>query len=137
MLLCADGHVKLGDFGLSRRFFDKHSRSESICGSPEYLNPEMALGHSHGRQVDFYGLGALLHELIVGLPPFYAKDKATLHKNIVSQELIFPKTMSQEASDLLTKLLTRDPEERLGAKRGAEEIKEHPFCKDIQWDQVL
>ena len=81
-----------------------------MCGSPEYLNPEMALGHSHGQPVDFYALGALLHELIVGLPPFYSMDRKTLHNNIVTQELSFSSSVSHEAQDLITQLMKKDPE---------------------------
>lgn len=76
ILLDLDGHIKLTDFGLSRYNFTFKDRSNSFCGSPEYISPEMLKqGRTHGRMVDFYSLGALFYELLVGYPPFYSRNK--------------------------------------------------------------
>ena len=71
VLLDIDGHIKLTDFGLSKDEMPKTSLTKSFCGSPEYMSPEMLEGVGHGRSVDFYSLGALLYEMLTGLPPFY------------------------------------------------------------------
>jgi serine/threonine protein kinase len=71
ILLDLDGHVVLTDFGLSRMKMKPGSRTYSFCGSPEYISPEMLRNEGHGLQVDFYGLGVLLYEMLTGLPPFY------------------------------------------------------------------
>ena len=72
IILDLDGHARLTDFGLSKLNFDKKSRSYSFCGSPEYMSPEMIKGEAHGVGVDLYSLGALLFELLTGLPPNYS-----------------------------------------------------------------
>jgi len=71
ILLDVDGHVRLTDFGLSKEHMNKEARTYSFCGSPEYMSPEMLAGQGHTRAVDFYSLGALLYEMLTGLPPFY------------------------------------------------------------------
>ncbi len=70
-----DGNIKISDFGLSREGFTREHRSDSFCGSPEYITPEMLIRGSHSRMIDFYQLGALIFELIAGLPPNYSEDK--------------------------------------------------------------
>ena len=75
MLVDIFGHVKIADFGLSRINFDRNALSQTFCGSPEYMSPEMLQGPAHGLLVDFYSLGALLFELVTGLPPFYSENR--------------------------------------------------------------
>ncbi len=76
MLFDEDGHIRLADFGLSRMNFQRQDFSESFCGSPEYMSPEMLLTDSpHNRMIDFYALGCLLYELLVGMPPYYSTDR--------------------------------------------------------------
>ena len=75
ILVDFDGNIKVCDFGLSRDGFGKTDRSESFCGSPEYMAPEMLIKGSHTRCIDYYHIGALLYELVTGLPPFYSSNK--------------------------------------------------------------
>lgn len=70
-----DGHIRLTDFGVSKRNFNKLSRSSSFCGSPEYMSPEMLTQDYHTRMVDYYALGAILYEMLTGLPPFFSQDR--------------------------------------------------------------
>lgn len=79
ILLDLDGHVRLTDFGLSRMGMSKGKKSHSFCGSPEYMSPEMLKGDGHGREVDFYSLGALLYEMLTGLPPYYDRNRDNMY----------------------------------------------------------
>lgn len=137
ILIDLDGHIRITDFGLSKCDFSSRDRSNSFCGSPEYMSPEMLRDDSHSRMVDFYSIGALLYEMLTGLPPFYSHDRNEMYYNIVHKELRFPHYLSSEAVSILRKLLQKDPTKRLGYKYGAKEVKEHPFLDGINWDVVL
>ena len=76
VLFDCDGHVRLVDFGLSKLNFTENDFSSSFCGSPEYMSPEMLINESlHNKMVDFYSLGCLLYEMLVGIPPYYSNDR--------------------------------------------------------------
>ena len=75
ILIDLDGHIKITDFGLSKDNFGSRDRTNSFCGSPEYMSPEMLTSDFHTRMVDFYSLGALLYEMLIGLPPYYSTDR--------------------------------------------------------------
>jgi serine/threonine protein kinase len=132
------GNVRLTDFGLSKEGVSDHSTgANSFCGTPEYIAPEVLLRQGHGRAVDWWSLGALLYEMITGMPPFYSRNRETMFEKIKNAELVFPQQISDHAKDLLSKLLVRDPKERLGSgEQDAEAIKAHPFFCDIDWTQV-
>ncbi|DAZ95461.1 TPA: hypothetical protein N0F65_002146 [Lagenidium giganteum] len=138
VLLDENGHIRLTDFGLSKEGIqDDFSGANSFCGTPEYLAPEILNRSGHGRAVDWWSLGALLYEMLTGLPPFYCRDRDRLFEKIRKGDLTFPKYLSAEAKDLLGKLLERDPTKRLGTgPDDAGEIKNHPFFREIQWDAL-
>lgn len=138
VLLDAKGNVRLTDFGLSKEGIRDHSRgANSFCGTPEYIAPEVLLQTGYGRAVDWWSLGALLYEMITGLPPFYSRNRETMFERIRNAELSFPQQISVQAKDLLSKLLKRDPDERLGSGgQDATEIKVHPFFHDIDWTSL-
>jgi serine/threonine protein kinase len=79
VLLDIDGHIKLADFGLSKVLPTFDSLTNSFCGSPEYMSPEMLMGCGHGFAVDYYSLGAILFEMLTGLPPFYSLDRNQMY----------------------------------------------------------
>eukprot|EP00596_Hydrurales_sp_CCMP1899_P000776 CAMPEP_0119051196 /NCGR_PEP_ID=MMETSP1177-20130426/72895_1 /TAXON_ID=2985 /ORGANISM="Ochromonas sp, Strain CCMP1899" /LENGTH=551 /DNA_ID=CAMNT_0007030321 /DNA_START=447 /DNA_END=2105 /DNA_ORIENTATION=+ len=135
VLLDQHGNVRLTDFGLSKEGVSDHSTgATSFCGTPEYIAPEVLLRQGHGRAVDWWSLGALLYEMITGLPPFYSRNRETMFEKIMKAELNFPPFMSDDAKDLLGRLLIRDPKQRLGSgDRDAAELKEHPFFKDTDF----
>lgn len=139
VLLDQQGYVRLTDFGLSKENIrSTDSGAHSFCGTPEYLAPEVLNRQGHGRAVDWWSLGALLYEMLTGLPPFYCKDRHKLYKRIKEGQLDFPNDMSPEAKDLLIQLLDRDPTRRLGSgPSDANEVKAHPFFRDVDWDALL
>jgi serine/threonine protein kinase len=135
ILLDSEGHICITDFGLSKQI-EKSEGTTTFCGTPEYLAPEVLKGQGHGTAVDWWSLGTLLFEMLTGLPPFYAQNVNVMYTKILSGELRFPSYISDNAKSLLEGLLTRDPEERLGAKGGTE-VKHHPWFADIDWDKLL
>ncbi|KAJ4960788.1 hypothetical protein NE237_020698 [Protea cynaroides] len=113
-------------------------QKRSAVGTPDYLAPEILLGTGHGTTADWWSVGVILFELIVGIPPFNAEHPQTIFDNILNRKIPWPRVpeeMSHEAADLIDKLLTEDPNQRLGAK-GASEVKQHVFFKDINWDTL-
>jgi len=138
VLLDAQGHVRLTDFGLSKEgISNSSSGANSFCGTPEYLAPEILNRQGHGRAVDWWSLGALLYEMLSGLPPFYCRDREKLFEKIRKSELTYPRYLSHRAIDLLRGFLTRDPKKRLGSgPTDAAEIKPHPFFIDVKWKKL-
>ncbi|XP_059640675.1 probable serine/threonine protein kinase IREH1 isoform X2 [Cornus florida] len=113
-------------------------KKRSAVGTPDYLAPEILLGTGHGTTADWWSVGVILFELIVGIPPFNAEHPQTIFDNILNRNIPWPgvsEEMSPEAQDLIDRLLTEDPNQRLGA-RGASEVKQHPFFRDINWDTL-
>ena len=95
------------------------------------MAPEVVTRSGHNYGVDYYTLGALLHELVCGLPPFYSQDQNTMLNNILGQQLIIPNQVSSSLRDLLYKLLDKNIDERLCS---FEEIKKHRWLKNVDWD---
>ncbi|KAL3343471.1 hypothetical protein AABB24_027151 [Solanum stoloniferum] len=110
----------------------------SAVGTPDYLAPEILLGTGHGFTADWWSVGVILFELIVGIPPFNAEHPQKIFDNILNRNIPWPgvpEEMSPEAFDLIDRLLREDPNQRLGAG-GASEVKQHPFFRDINWDTL-
>uniref|UniRef100_A0A0D9VJ14 Protein kinase G11A n=1 Tax=Leersia perrieri TaxID=77586 RepID=A0A0D9VJ14_9ORYZ len=111
------------------------ARSMSFVGTHEYLAPEIIKGEGHGSAVDWWTFGIFLHELLYGKTPFKGSgNRATLF-NVVGQQLRFPESPSTSYAgrDLIRGLLVKEPKQRLGVKRGAAEIKQHPFFEGVNW----
>lgn len=138
VLLDGTGHIRLTDFGLSKEGISSSSSgANSFCGTPEYLAPEILNRQGHGRGVDWWSLGALLYEMLTGLPPFYCQDRERLFEKIRKSELHYPASLSTNAKHVLRGLLTKDPTRRLGSgEKDAEEIKSHPFFASIDWEKL-
>jgi protein-serine/threonine kinase len=142
VLLDEEGHALLTDFGLSKENIHENNSAKSFCGSVAYLAPEILMRMGHGKAVDWYLLGVLMYEMLVGQPPYFSPNKEQLFHNIQRGKLKLPAFVSQEARSLLIEvrtkqLLQRDPTKRLGSsKRGAEDIKEHRFFYGVNWEAV-
>lgn len=126
------------DFGLAKENVAGHSDAKSLCGTAEYLSPEILMRQGHGKASDWWSFGAIIYEMLCGLPPFYSKDREKLYKNIKYSDprVDFP-FLSDTARDLLMKLLEKDPAKRLGSSmRDAKDIKEHPWFDCINWEAI-
>ena len=132
------GYIKLTDFGLSKMGIKDHQSAKSLCGTAEYLSPEMLQRQGHGKATDWWSFGAIVYEMLVGLPPFYAKEREILYRNIKYADPRLDYTfLSEDARDLCSKLLHKDPNQRLGSgPTDAEEIKSHPWFEAIDWDKI-
>ncbi|XP_029767033.1 ribosomal protein S6 kinase alpha-4 [Terrapene carolina triunguis] len=143
ILLDSEGHVVLTDFGLSKEFLtEEKDRTFSFCGTIEYMAPEIIRSKSgHGKSVDWWSLGILMFELLTGASPFTLEGEkntqAEVSRRILKCQPPFPTVIGPVARDLLQKLLCKDPKKRLGSgPNGAQDIKEHPFFKGLDWVEL-
>ena len=138
VLVGKDGYAKLTDFGLAKENVAGNSDAKSLCGTAEYLSPEILMRQGHGKASDWWSFGAIIYEMLCGLPPFYSKDREKLYKNIkYSDPRIDYPFLSESARDLLVKLLDKDPNKRLGSgEKDAQSIKEHPWFDCINWEAI-
>lgn len=138
LLLDKDGHIKIADFGLCKEDITYGRTTKTFCGTPEYLAPEVLEDNDYGRAVDWWGLGVVMYELMCGRLPFYDRDHDVLFERILLEEVRFPRTLSQEAKDLLSGLLAKDPHKRLGGgPEDYKEITQHPFFLPISWTDLV
>ncbi|XP_021269997.1 serine/threonine-protein kinase N3 isoform X1 [Numida meleagris] len=137
LLLDAEGFVKIADFGLCKEGIGFGDRTNTFCGTPEFLAPEVLTDISYTRAVDWWGLGVLIYEMLVGESPFPGDDEEEVFDSIVNDEVQYPRFLSSEALSIIRKLLQKCPERRLGAgEKDAEEIKIQPFFKEMDWDAL-
>lgn len=142
ILLDVDGYIALTDYGLAK-ILEEKQYTKTFCGTPEYMAPEILSGAGHNKQVDWWGLGILLYEMMIGASPFYHKNQHILFQYISTKEVVFPDlvkygiTISDNAKDVIIKLLKKKPNERLGAKNDIDEVMAHPFFKSIDKEKLL
>ena len=138
ILIGEDGYLKLIDFGMAK-MLKGNEKAMSFCGTPEYLAPEIITGEGHNRAADWWSYGILLFEMLCGIPPFYCENTERMYDLITNAELRFPKRiqLSENAKDLIKKLLIKKQDKRLGVEKGFEEIKSHPFFKGFDFDALL
>ena len=137
ILLDAGGHIKITDFGLSKILEDKDDKAFTICGTPQYLAPEVLLKQGYDKTVDWWSLGCIMYEMLMGRLPFAIKRGVKLTMKVYEKILEFPKKIDKTAKDLILKLLVIDPQERLGVgENGSENIKNHPFFEGVDWDMA-
>jgi len=137
LLLDKDGHIKIADFGLCKEDIRWGSTTKTFCGTPEYLAPEVLDDVNYGRAVDWWGVGVVMYEMMVGRLPFYNQDHEIMFENILASDVRFPSKMSDNARDLLTGLLVKEPAQRLGGRpEGAKEIMRHVFFETIDWNAL-
>lgn len=147
VLLDSEGHIKLADFGLCKMDMDYTSKTRTFCGTLEYLAPEILTKEENGmstgytRAVDWWAVGVLLYEMLVGRLPFSSKcsvtkeqDSQLLFGKILSEAVFLPLDMSREAKHILCQLLEKNANRRLGSSSlDFEEIRRHSFFKSIDW----
>uniref|UniRef100_A0A347ZJ76 non-specific serine/threonine protein kinase n=1 Tax=Reticulitermes speratus TaxID=60591 RepID=A0A347ZJ76_9NEOP len=136
ILVDKEGHIRITDFGLAKKTAFGET-TNTFCGTPEYIAPEMLLKQPYDKVVDWWSFGILIFEMLTGLPPFYDENVNTMYKAILHVEVEYPSGMSGPVKDLISKLLDKNPKTRLGAgPTDAEEIKAHPFFNGIDWKAV-
>uniref|UniRef100_A0A0N4ZS67 Protein kinase domain-containing protein n=1 Tax=Parastrongyloides trichosuri TaxID=131310 RepID=A0A0N4ZS67_PARTI len=137
LILDHEGHIKLTDFGFAKRILDK---SYTTCGTTEYLAPEIIEHVGHNMSVDWWALGILIFEMMSGDPPFPGENVKEFYEHIKGYEVMVfpPKIFSANAKNIISKLLIKNPKERLGCgKNDAKDIKNHPWFSTYDWDLLL
>lgn len=130
LLLDERGYLKLTDFGFAKK---TDSRTFTLCGTPEYMSPEVLLNKGHGKPVDWWALGVLIYEMLSGITPFYDEDPLVIYNKILNQRVRFPRLFDEKAKSLVRHLLEPDLSKRYGnLKKGAQEVKKHRFFRRIE-----
>ncbi|KAM4824886.1 serine/threonine-protein kinase Sgk3 isoform X3 [Urocitellus parryii] len=137
ILLDSVGHVVLTDFGLCKEGIAISDTTTTFCGTPEYLAPEVIRKQPYDNTVDWWCLGAVLYEMLYGLPPFYCRDVAEMYDNILHKPLSLRPGVSLTAWSILEELLEKDRQNRLGAKEDFLEIQNHPFFESLSWTDLV
>ncbi|XP_056607632.1 microtubule-associated serine/threonine-protein kinase 2 isoform X2 [Triplophysa dalaica] len=154
LLITSMGHIKLTDFGLSKiglmslttNLYEGHIEKDArefldkqVCGTPEYIAPEVILRQGYGKPVDWWAMGVIFYEFLVGCAPFFGDTPEELFGQVISDEIIWPEgdeALPPDAQDLISKLLRQNPLERLGTG-SAFEVKQHRFFSDLDWNSLL
>lgn len=138
LLINSEGHIKITDFGLCKEEISFTDTTKTFCGTPEYLAPEVLEDNDYGHAVDWWGFGVVLYEMLCGRLPFYNRDHEVLFELILTEPVRFPSRLSEPSKSILSGLLEKNPEKRLGGSfRDAEEVMSHKFFQDINWNDVL
>ena len=137
MVINRDGHIRIIDFGFAKVLADQ-GITYTLCGTPDYLAPEILRQQGYGMGVDWWALGVLIYEMLTGTPPFYDSNHLKLYDKIRFSDPSFPPGLDDTAKDLISRLLYKDPFRRLGCgHQGVNEIKSHPWFKEVRWDTLL
>uniref|UniRef100_A0A4W5RVU1 protein kinase C n=1 Tax=Hucho hucho TaxID=62062 RepID=A0A4W5RVU1_9TELE len=138
LLLDTQGYVKIADFGLCKEGMGYGDRTSTFCGTPEFLAPEVLTDTSYTRAVDWWGLGVLVYEMLVGESPFPGDDEEEVFDSIVNDEVRYPRFLSTEAIGIMRRLLRRNPERRLGSgEKDADDVKKQPLFRGVDWEALL
>ncbi|KAI9012554.1 kinase-like domain-containing protein [Phycomyces nitens] len=134
LLLDNTGHIKITDFGFAKHVSDI---TWTLCGTPDYLAPEVIQSKGYSKSVDWWSLGVLIFEMLAGYPPFYDDDHLKLYEKIIQGKIHWPSYLDPHAKDLLKRLLTSDLSRRYGNLRnGAEDIKNHAWFSGVEFERV-
>nr|CAA73553.1 Serine/Threonine protein kinase [Suberites domuncula] len=138
VMLDADGHIKIADFGLCKEGILGGNKTRTFCGTPDYIAPEIISYQPYDAAVDWWALGVLTYEMLVGRPPFDGDDDDQLFNNIMEKPVHYPRGMSDPAKKIIQGFLTKHPSRRLGChpETGEQDIKGAPFFKSIDWDRL-
>ncbi|KAK2790462.1 Serine/threonine kinase [Emmonsiellopsis sp. PD_33] len=137
ILLTLDGHIKIADYGLCKEEMWYGCTTSTFCGTPEFMAPEILLDKKYGRAVDWWAFGVLIYQMLLQQSPFRGEDEDEIYDAILADEPLYPIHMPRDSVSILQKLLTREPEMRLGSgPTDAQEIMSHAFFRNINWDDV-
>ncbi|KAL7627396.1 Serine/threonine kinase [Parahypoxylon ruwenzoriense] len=137
ILLTLDGHIKIADYGLCKEDMWYGSTTGTFCGTPEFMAPEILLDKKYGRAVDWWAFGVLIYQMLLQQSPFRGEDEDEIYDAILADEPLYPIHMPRESVSILQKLLTRDPDQRLGSgPTDAQEVMSQPFFRNIVWDDI-
>jgi serine/threonine protein kinase len=138
IMLSTEGHIKLADYGLCKPDMWYGKTTNTFCGTPEFMAPEILKEQNYTRSVDWWAFGVLVYQMLLGKSPFRGDDEDEVFNAILTDEPLFPIQMASEAVGLLQSLLEKNPQARLGSgPRDAEEIMEHPYFGNINFDNIL
>ncbi|XP_075912307.1 serine/threonine-protein kinase N2-like [Petromyzon marinus] len=138
LLLDTEGYLKIADFGLCKEGMGFGDRTGTFCGTPEFLAPEVLTETAYTRSVDWWGLGVLIYEMLVGESPFPGDDEEEVFDSIVNDEVRYPRFLSTESIAIMRRLLRKSPERRLGSSdRDADEVKRQAFFRTMDWSALL
>ncbi|KAK2766961.1 Serine/threonine kinase [Arachnomyces sp. PD_36] len=137
ILLTLDGHIKIADYGLCKEEMWYGCTTSTFCGTPEFMAPEILLDKKYGRAVDWWAFGVLIYQMLLQQSPFRGEDEDEIYDAILTDEPLYPIHMPRDSVSILQKLLTREPEMRLGSgPTDAQEIMSHAFFRNINWEDV-
>ena len=137
VLIDKEGHIKLTDFGLSKILSKEKEKTYTICGTPQYLAPEILTGDGYDDSVDWWSLGCILYKMLIGGDPFYFPKDESLSPQMYEAKIFFPDYVSEQAQDLIKKLLVTNPKKRLGwGQDGVEKIKKHRYFVGVNWEKA-
>ena len=135
IMIDSQGYLQLIDFGFAKVVT---KRTYTICGTPEYIAPEILLNQGHGKAVDWWTLGILLFEMMAGYPPFQDDDPMNIYRKIINTKPKYPDGFDENLKSLIKHLLRRDLSKRYGnLKDGAKDIKDHRFFKEVNFNDLL
>merc|ERR1711937_1003872 len=137
ILMCQNGYSKLTDFGFAK-IIEPGTRTYTICGTPEYIAPEILLNKGHSKPVDWWTFGILIYEMHAGHAPFLDDDPMNIYKKIINTKPKYPEGFDSKLKSLVKHLLRRDLSKRFGNMvNGVADIKEHRFFESIDWNKLL
>lgn len=133
IVLDKDGYIRLTDFGLSKFSSQASQDNKRVCGTLEYLAPECFACKGSSKETDWWALGNLIYEMMIGIPPFLGEDIKQIKQKVLETAPGFPSTFPPKLRSLLEGLLAKDPSARLGSRGGGTEIKRHPWFEGLDW----
>ena len=137
IMIDSNGHIKLTDFGLSKMMKKPKEKAFTICGTPQYLAPEILSDDGYDNSVDWWSLGCVMYEMLVGKAPFKIPKGSYLSEDLYKKKVTMPEYITLEAKDLISLLLVTNPKKRLGyGPEGSIKIKAHPYFEGINWDDA-